>query len=64
VGDGSTEPWIVGHSILVAHGAAVKIYRDEFKAQDGGEIGITLNGKLAVVFPSLLPLYASDETDY
>lgn len=45
VGDGSTEPWIVGHNILVAHGAAVKIYRDEFKARDGGEIGITLNGK-------------------
>ncbi|KAJ5579561.1 uncharacterized protein N7459_005546 [Penicillium hispanicum] len=44
VGDGSTEPWIVGHSILVAHGAAVRIYRDEFKVQDEGEIGITLNG--------------------
>lgn len=55
VGDGSTEPWIVGHSILVAHGAAVKIYRDEFKAQNGGEIGITLNGKPTVVFRSPLP---------
>jgi hypothetical protein len=31
VGDSSTEPWIVSHSLLVAHGAAVKIYRDEFK---------------------------------
>ena len=46
VGDGSTEPWIAGHSILVAHGAAVKAYREKFKAQDGGEIGITLNGRL------------------
>lgn len=46
VGDSSTEPWIVGHSILVGHGAAVKIYREEFKERDGGEIGITLNGKL------------------
>jgi beta-glucosidase len=44
VGDGSREPWIVGHNILVAHGAAVKIYREEFKPRDGGEIGITLNG--------------------
>jgi hypothetical protein len=35
----------VGHSLLVAHGAAVKVYRDEFKANDGGEIGITLNGE-------------------
>ncbi|KAL9115932.1 MAG: hypothetical protein Q9227_000300 [Pyrenula ochraceoflavens] len=44
VGDSSREPWIVGHNILVAHGSAVKIYREEFKAKDGGEIGITLNG--------------------
>lgn len=47
VGDGSTEPWIAAHSILVAHGAAVKAYRDEFKARDGGMIGITLNGDWA-----------------
>ncbi|KAF2737128.1 beta-glucosidase [Polyplosphaeria fusca] len=44
VGDSSTEPWIAGHSILIAHGAAVKAYRDDFKAKDGGQIGITLNG--------------------
>ncbi|MCJ1309633.1 hypothetical protein MMC25_003293 [Agyrium rufum] len=44
VGDSSREPWTVGHNILVAHGSAVKVYREEFKAQDGGIIGITLNG--------------------
>lgn len=44
-GDSSREPWIVGHSLLVAHGAAVKAYRDDFKSKDGGQIGITLNGK-------------------
>lgn len=43
-GDSSREPWIVGHNLLVAHGAAVKAYRDDFKAKDGGQIGITLNG--------------------
>ncbi|PGH28162.1 hypothetical protein AJ80_00052 [Polytolypa hystricis UAMH7299] len=47
-GDSSREPWIVGHSLLVAHGAAVKVYRDEFKPQNGGEIGITLNGDWAM----------------
>lgn len=51
VGDGSREPWIVGHNLLVAHGAAVKVYREEFKERDGGEIGITLNGS----FHSSLP---------
>ncbi|KAF7924634.1 uncharacterized protein EAE97_010585 [Botrytis byssoidea] len=44
VGDSSREPWTVGHNLLIAHGAAVKIYREEFKAKDGGQIGITLNG--------------------
>ena len=45
VGDSSREPWQVGHNILIAHGAAVKTYREEFKARDGGQIGITLNGE-------------------
>jgi beta-glucosidase len=44
VGDSSTEPWIAAHNILIAHGSAVKVYRDEFKLQNAGEIGITLNG--------------------
>ncbi|KAH6671586.1 beta-glucosidase A [Plectosphaerella plurivora] len=43
-GDSSTEPWIVGHNLLVAHGRAVKVYREEFKPTDKGQIGITLNG--------------------
>ncbi|TVY82549.1 Beta-glucosidase 1B, partial [Lachnellula suecica] len=44
VGDSSRECWIVGHNFLIAHGKAVKIYREEFKPKDKGEIGITLNG--------------------
>ena len=43
-GDGSTEPWIVGHNILIAHANAVKIFRDHYKSKIDGEIGITLNG--------------------
>ncbi|KAG7137617.1 Beta-glucosidase 1B like protein [Verticillium longisporum] len=43
-GDTSREPWIVGHNLLVAHGRAVKVYREEFKPTDQGQIGITLNG--------------------
>jgi beta-glucosidase len=48
-GDSSRECWIAGHNILLAHGAAVKIYREEFKPKDNGEIGITLNGKLRLI---------------
>ncbi|KAF2813158.1 beta-glucosidase [Mytilinidion resinicola] len=44
IGDSSREPWIVGHNLLIAHGAAVKAYRDDFREKDGGQIGITLNG--------------------
>ncbi|CAK1356985.1 Beta-glucosidase 1B [Cercospora beticola] len=40
----STEPWLVGHNILLAHAAAVKVYREEFKPTQQGQIGITLNG--------------------
>jgi beta-glucosidase len=52
-GDSTREPWIVGHSLLVAHGAAVKAYREDFKPTDGGQIGITLNGKsmMALSYP-------------
>lgn len=44
VGDSAREPWIAGHNMLVAHGRAVKAYREDFKPTQGGEIGITLNG--------------------
>ncbi|KAL0580566.1 Beta-glucosidase 1B [Marasmius crinis-equi] len=43
-GNSATEPWIVGHSVILAHAHAVKLYRDEFKAKQRGQIGITLNG--------------------
>jgi beta-glucosidase len=43
-GDSSTEPFIVGHTQLVSHAHAVKIYREEFKPTQQGVIGITLHG--------------------
>lgn len=48
-GDSSTEPWIVGHSILVAHAHTAKLFRDEFKPKWGGEIAITLNGMVSPI---------------
>ncbi|KAI1261884.1 family 1 glycosyl hydrolase [Xylariaceae sp. FL1019] len=52
VGDSSREPWIVGHNILLAHAKAVKVYREEFKPKDEGQIGITLNGDWAYPWDS------------
>nr|Q25BW4.1 RecName: Full=Beta-glucosidase 1B; AltName: Full=Cellobiase 1B [Phanerodontia chrysosporium]AHH92833.1 beta-galactosidase [synthetic construct]BAE87009.1 beta-glucosidase [Phanerodontia chrysosporium] len=49
-GDSSTEPWIVGHSVILAHAYAVKLYREQFKANRGGQIGITLNGDWAMPY--------------
>ncbi|KAG6895599.1 hypothetical protein C0992_000446 [Termitomyces sp. T32_za158] len=43
-GDSSTEPWIVGHNLILAHAHAVKLYRESFKPAQKGQIGITLNG--------------------
>ncbi|OCH90163.1 beta-glucosidase 1B [Obba rivulosa] len=49
-GDSSTEPWIAGHSVILAHAHAVQLYRAEFKAAQGGQIGITLNGDWALPY--------------
>ncbi|KAF2128160.1 glycoside hydrolase family 1 protein [Dothidotthia symphoricarpi CBS 119687] len=43
-GDSSTETFIVAHTEIVTHARAAKIYRDEFKTKQRGEIGITLHG--------------------
>ncbi|KAF9447997.1 glycoside hydrolase family 1 protein [Macrolepiota fuliginosa MF-IS2] len=49
-GDSSTEPWIVGRSLILAHAHAVKAYREEFKPKQKGQIGITLNGDWAMPY--------------
>ena len=38
-----TEPYIVAHNLLRAHGKAVAVYRKEFKTTQKGKIGITNN---------------------
>lgn len=37
------EPYRVGHNLLLAHGEAVRVYREKFQAVQGGRIGITNN---------------------
>lgn len=40
---GDVEPWIVAHHTILAHAYTVKLYREEFKQTQGGQIGITLD---------------------
>jgi beta-glucosidase len=46
-GDSSTEPYIAGHNILLAHAHAVKLYRENFEARLKAKIGIVLNSDWA-----------------
>ncbi|KAL5565525.1 hypothetical protein UlMin_028689, partial [Ulmus minor] len=41
-GNSSTEPYIVAHNFILAHAAAVNLYRDKFQAELGGQIGFSL----------------------
>eukprot|EP00249_Psilotum_nudum_P003191 c16527_g1_i1 orf=144-1913(-) len=44
-GDSSTEPYIVAHNALLAHSAAVKIYREKYQAEQRGKIGIACHSQ-------------------
>ncbi|TVU06507.1 hypothetical protein EJB05_49728, partial [Eragrostis curvula] len=41
-GNSTTEPYIVGHHLLLAHASAVSLYREKYQAVQGGQIGLTL----------------------
>ncbi|KAI3448933.1 hypothetical protein Pfo_005598 [Paulownia fortunei] len=41
-GNSATEPYIVGHHLLLCHAAAVKLYKEKYQATQKGEIGIAL----------------------
>ncbi|KAM7472467.1 hypothetical protein LguiA_010650 [Lonicera macranthoides] len=41
-GNSGTEPYIVAHHLILAHGAAVKVYREKYQKYQKGEIGTTL----------------------
>ncbi|KAF7556055.1 hypothetical protein G7Z17_g1746 [Cylindrodendrum hubeiense] len=43
-GDSKTEPWRVGHSIILAHAAATHAYALDFQPSQKGSISIVLNG--------------------
>ncbi|XP_022873098.1 beta-glucosidase-like isoform X1 [Olea europaea var. sylvestris] len=40
-GNPGTEPYIVGHHLILSHAAAVDIYKQRYQAHQGGKIGVT-----------------------
>lgn len=42
--DTKTEPWRVGHTIIISHASVVQIYAKEFQSDQKGIISIVLNG--------------------
>ncbi|KAL4979008.1 glycoside hydrolase superfamily [Aspergillus desertorum] len=43
-GDSSTEPWVVEHTLILAHAATVEMYTRDYATIQDGEISIVLNG--------------------
>ncbi|KAG6481117.1 hypothetical protein ZIOFF_057709 [Zingiber officinale] len=41
-GDSGKEPYVVAHHQLLAHAAAVKLYKDKYQSHQKGKIGITV----------------------
>ncbi|KAJ0037374.1 hypothetical protein Pint_24091 [Pistacia integerrima] len=54
-GNSSTEPYVVGHNLILSHAAAVKRYRQKFLAIQKGKIGITLTSSWLIPFSDSKP---------
>ncbi|XP_057960576.1 beta-glucosidase 42 isoform X2 [Malania oleifera] len=46
----STEPYLAGHHQILAHAAAVSIYRNKYKEKQGGQIGLVVDCEWAEAF--------------
>ena len=46
-GDAAAEPYIAAHNVLLAHAAAVDVYRTKFKAGQGGMVGMSVDAEWA-----------------
>ncbi|EOA16469.1 hypothetical protein CARUB_v10004624mg [Capsella rubella] len=41
-GNSSTEPYIVGHNLLLAHSSVSRLYKQKYKDKQGGSVGFSL----------------------
>ncbi|KAJ4850766.1 hypothetical protein Tsubulata_033921 [Turnera subulata] len=56
VGNSEVEPLVALHNMILAHGKAVRVYRDNFQARQGGLIGI-------VAFTEMFEPFRDNELD-
>ncbi|CAG8944674.1 unnamed protein product [Penicillium salamii] len=54
--DTKTEPWRVGHTIILSHAVVVQMYMNEFHPSQKGQISIVLNGHFYEPYDSENPL--------
>ncbi|KAJ4971084.1 hypothetical protein NE237_004183 [Protea cynaroides] len=60
-GNSATEPYLVAHHQLLAHAAAVKLYKDKYQASQKGKIGIAVNSHWMVPFSEDVSNYVAAE---
>jgi beta-glucosidase len=61
----SRPPKSVGHSLILSHAHASKVYRDKYKKQQGGSLGITLDSSMYIPYdntPESMLLSSSSST--
>lgn len=49
-GDSATEPYVVGHNMLLAHSSAVKVYKTKYQGKQKGSIGMVFAADWMVPF--------------
>ncbi|KAL4198178.1 hypothetical protein AMTRI_Chr03g44620 [Amborella trichopoda] len=51
-GNSGTEPYVVGHHLLLSHASAVKLYKEKYQAHQKGVMGITLDTSWMIPYSS------------
>ncbi len=54
-GNSSTEPYLCGHHLLLAHGNAVQLYRTKYQPDQHGMIGLATDGTWAIPYDTTNP---------
>ncbi|XP_031274757.1 beta-glucosidase 12-like isoform X1 [Pistacia vera] len=54
-GNSATEPYIVGHNLILSHAAAVELYKQQYQAKQRGQIGVILTTTWLIPYDNSKP---------